>query len=194
MDISLNNRLTFITGGARSGKSRLAEKLACESGMSVTYLATMGVDESDEELLLRVGAHRRRRPDVWRTVEEPLMVAQSIEQLPAVKDGGALCLIDCLSLFVSNLLLSMPSGLSSLEVLNCLEENVLKEVDNLLEKAKGREDYHFILVSNEVGMAVVPEIQLARIYRDLLGLANQRAAAWADAVYVCFCGLPQRLK
>ncbi|MBL8084156.1 MAG: bifunctional adenosylcobinamide kinase/adenosylcobinamide-phosphate guanylyltransferase [Candidatus Obscuribacter sp.] len=194
MDTSINNRLTFITGGARSGKSRLAEKLAIESGMAVTYLATMGVDESDEELLLRVGAHRRRRPDVWQTIEEPLMVAQAIESLPAATSGGALCLIDCLSLFVSNLLLSMPSGLSSLEVLNCLEENVLKEVDNLLAKAKGREDYHFLLVSNEVGMAVVPEIQLARIYRDLLGLANQRAAAWADAVYICFCGLPQRLK
>lgn len=88
----------------------------------------------------------------------------------------------------------MPSGLSSVEVLACLEENVLKEVDSLLEAARARQDYDFILVSNEVGMAIVPEVQLARIYRDLLGLANQRAAAWAEAVYICFSGLPLRLK
>lgn len=195
MDFLFGGRLTFITGGARSGKSKLAEHLANDSKRAVTYLATMGVDAEDQELVLRVNKHQGRRPSSWQTEEEPLMVAQTIENLPSLKGNeGGLCLIDCLSLFVSNLLLSMPSGLSNIEVLNCLEENVLKEVDNLLEKAKSRQDYAFILVSNEVGQAVVPEVQLARIYRDLLGLANQRAAAWADDVYICFSGLPLKLK
>lgn len=194
MEFSYGSRLTFITGGARSGKSKLAEHLSIDSKRAVTYLATMGVDAEDQELVLRVNKHQGRRPASWQTKEEPLMVAQAIANLPEPPADGGLCLIDCLSLFVSNLLLSMPSGLSNIEVLNCLEENVLKEVDNLLEQAKSRSDYAFILVSNEVGQAVVPEVQLARIYRDLLGLANQRAAAWADDVYICFSGLPLKLK
>ncbi len=194
MEFSFGSRLTFITGGARSGKSKLAEHLSIDSKRAVTYLATMGVDAEDQELVLRVNKHQGRRPASWQTKEEPLMVAQTIANLPKPPAAGGLCLIDCLSLFVSNLLLSMPSGLSNIEVLNCLEENVLKEVDNLLEQAKSRSDYAFILVSNEVGQAVVPEVQLARIYRDLLGLANQRAAAWADDVYICFSGLPLKLK
>lgn len=194
MEFSFGSRLTFITGGARSGKSKLAEHLSIDSKREVIYLATMGVDAEDQELVLRVNKHQGRRPASWQTKEEPLMVAQTIANLPAPPAAGGLCLIDCLSLFVSNLLLSMPSGLSNIEVLNCLEENVLKEVDNLLEQAKSRSDYAFILVSNEVGQAVVPEVQLARIYRDLLGLANQRAAAWADDVYICFSGLPLKLK
>jgi adenosylcobinamide kinase/adenosylcobinamide-phosphate guanylyltransferase len=187
-------RLTFITGGARSGKSKLAEKLALASNLPVTYLATMGVDREDQEIVLRVSNHQGRRPAGWQTVEEPLMVSKAIAELAIPPDGRGVVLLDCLSLFVSNLLLSMPSGLSSVEVLACLEDNVLKEVDALLEAARAREDYDFILVSNEVGMAIVPEVQLARIYRDLLGLANQRAAVWAEAVYICFCGLPLRLK
>lgn len=194
MEFSFGSRLTFITGGARSGKSKLAEHLSIDSKRAVTYLATMGVDAEDQELVLRVNKHQGRRPASWQTKEEPLMVAQTIADLPKPPAIGGLCLIDCLSLFVSNSLLSMPSGLSNIEVLNCLEENVLKEVDNLLEQAKRRTDYAFILVSNEVGQAVVPEVQLARIYRDLLGLANQRAAAWADDVYICFSGLPLKLK
>lgn len=187
-------QITLITGGARSGKSKLAEQLVREAGLPVTYLATMSMPDDDEELALRINKHRSRRPDSWTTIEEPLMVAQRVLDLPAPVGGRGVCLIDCLSLFVSNLLLSMPSGLSSSEVLNALEDNVLKEIDDLLGAIKSRPDYAFVMVTNEVGLAVVPEVQLARIYRDLLGLANQKVAQVATAVYICFAGLLLKLK
>lgn len=187
-------QITLITGGARSGKSKQAELLVKAAKLPVIYLATMSLPDDDEELKLRINKHRSRRPSDWTTIEEPLMVSQRIIDLPAPQGGRGVCLIDCLSLFVSNLLLSFPSGLSSSEVLSALEDNVLKEIDDLLAAIKSRPDYAFVIVTNEVGLAVVPEVQLARIYRDLLGLANQKAAQMATAVYICFAGLPLKLK
>jgi adenosylcobinamide kinase/adenosylcobinamide-phosphate guanylyltransferase len=187
-------QITLITGGARSGKSKLAESLVRGAKLPVVYLATMALPDDDEELKLRISKHRGRRPSDWHTIEEPLMVSQQVLNLPKVAAGRGVCLIDCLSLFVSNLLLSIPAGLSSSEALSALEDNVLKEIDALLSAIKSRTDYAFVIVTNEVGLAVVPEVQLARIYRDLLGLANQKAAEMASTVYICFAGLPLKLK
>lgn len=186
--------LLLITGGARSGKSKLAERLAQSSGLAVFYLATMGNSGSDRELNLRIKRHVERRPENWRTVEEPLMVAQAIANLPAVPSGRGLCLLDCLSLYVSNLLLSIPSGLESEEVLRSLEENIIAQVEEVLDAMAARRDYSFIVVTNEVGQAIVPDNLLSRLYRDLLGLANQLTAARADDVRVCFAGLDLKLK
>lgn len=187
--------LLLITGGARSGKSQLAEKLAKSSGLAVSYLATMGNSGTDGELNVRIKRHMERRPSDWQTLEEPLMVAKAITKLPALKDEQrGLCLLDCLSLYVSNLLLSMPYGLESEEVLGTLEENVLQQVEEVLDAMAARSDYSFLVVTNEVGQAIVPENLLSRLYRDLLGLANQLTALRADDVRVCFAGLNLKLK
>jgi adenosylcobinamide kinase / adenosylcobinamide-phosphate guanylyltransferase len=198
-------KLTLITGGARSGKSQLAEKLARAAHLPVVYLATMGRIENDGELDARIAAHISRRPKEWLTIEEPLMVTRTVEELvaPAVvsiksksfeSPYKAICLVDCLSLFVSNLLLQGSYSFDSDVVRQHLEKRVLSEIDELLKAIKRRQDVAFIVVTNEVGMSVVPENHLARSFRDMLGLANQRFAASADEVHICFAGLNLRLK
>ncbi|MBS1998552.1 MAG: bifunctional adenosylcobinamide kinase/adenosylcobinamide-phosphate guanylyltransferase [Cyanobacteria bacterium SZAS LIN-2] len=198
-------KLTLITGGARSGKSKLAEKLARNAHLPVVYLATMGRIEGDSELDSRIASHVSRRPKEWTTIEEPLMVTRVVEELvpPSVvsiksrsveNNFRAICLIDCLSLFVSNLLLQGSYTSDSPVVRQHLEDRVLSEVDELLKAIKLRQDLAFIVVTNEVGMAVVPENALARSFRDLLGLANQRFAASAQDVHFCVSGLSLRLK
>lgn len=182
--------LIFITGGARSGKSQLAEKMASESRRPVVYLATMARIAQDQELDERIDRHCRRRPASWQTVEEPLMPERVIGGI----EPGRLVLIDCLSLYVSNLLLSMPYAMENSQVRRELEENVLKEVDSFLAALEARRDLSYILVSNEVGSSIVPDNHLARTYRDLLGMANQKAAAAAGQVYLCVSGLSLKLK
>lgn len=181
--------LIFITGGARSGKSQLAEKLAKDSGRPVVYLATMSRVAHDQELDDRIARHCERRPAGWRTIEEPLMPERAIREM----EPGCLVLIDCLSLYVSNLLLGMPYAMGP-KVTRELEENVLKEVETFLSVVVERSDLSFILVSNEVGSAIVPDNHLARNYRDLLGLANQKAAHMAREAYLCVSGLSLKLK
>ena len=198
-------KLTLITGGARSGKSQLAEKLARAAHLPVVYLATMGRIDGDSELDSRITSHIARRPNEWTTIEEPLMVTRVVEELspPAVvsiksksfeSKFKAICLIDCLSLFVSNLLLQGSYTFDSPVVRQHLEDRVLGEIEELLKAIKKREDLAFIVVTNEVGMAVVPENHLARAFRDLLGLSNQRFAATAEDVHMCVAGLSIRLK
>jgi adenosylcobinamide kinase/adenosylcobinamide-phosphate guanylyltransferase len=198
-------KMTLITGGARSGKSQLAEKLARAAHLPVVYLATMERIEGDDELDTRIASHIARRPKEWTTIEEPLKVTRTVEVLepPAVvsiksksfeSQFKAICLIDCLSLFVSNLLLQGDQTLDSQVVRQHLEQRVLSEIDELLKAIKKRQDLAFIVVTNEVGMAVVPENHLARSFRDMLGLTNQRFAHTADEVHICFAGLNLRLK
>jgi adenosylcobinamide kinase/adenosylcobinamide-phosphate guanylyltransferase len=198
-------KMTLITGGARSGKSQLAEKLARAAHLPVVYLATMVRIEGDRELDARISSHINRRPKEWTTLEEPLMVTRAVQELtpPAVvsiksksfeSKFKAICLIDCLSLFVSNLLLQSTDDADPDVVRRHTEERVMAEINELLKAIKKREDLAFIVVTNEVGMSVVPENYLARAFRDLLGLANQRVAGVADDVYICFAGLNLRLK
>jgi len=189
-----SSHLIVITGGARSGKSALAEKMAEESGLAVVYFATMGKVASDSEASDRIDKHMQRRSPRWRTIEEPLMLGKAIRELATENSTGTLCLIDCLSLFVSNLLLSLPYTIENIAVRRELDENLLLEVDDLLAAIEQRSDCRFIVVTNEVGSGIVPDNNLARSYRDLLGLSNQKFARHAGAVYLSVSGLPLRLK
>ncbi len=188
----MNNKLILILGGARSGKSSFAEQLAGELGPEVLYVATATV--GDDEMRERVSRHRERRPSAWRTLEAPTGVAAALRE----EIGAAnVVLLDCLSVLVSNVLLQNEDGTGG-DVLSAttatkVEEAVRREVDSLL--AYWRESTaSFVVVSNEVGLSVVPAYPLGRIYRDLLGLANQWVAQEADEVYLVVAGIPVELK
>lgn len=165
------NKVTLVLGGARSGKSRFAEGLAA-SCASRTYIAT--AEAFDDEMRDRIARHRAQRGEGWETVEAPLDLTAA---LAACRSG--VVLIDCLTIWIGNLMFK--------------DRDVLAEADRLCEalKAAGRD---VILVSNEVGLSIVPENALARRFRDLQGIANQRLAAVADEVYFIAAGLPLTLK
>ncbi len=182
--------LTLITGGARSGKSTFAEKLAAQrGGDGVTYIATC--QPWDEEMRERVAIHRRRRPPAWATVEEPFQVAAV---LSIVGYQSRVVLIDCLALLISNYLTGgtlaeensppgEPEG----------EKRAWEQVEALIAVA-GRIPADTIIVTNEVGWGLVPPTPLGRRYRDLLGRANCALAASAQEVYLVAAGIPLELK
>lgn len=174
------DRVVFLVGGARSGKSRLAVAMA-ESDPEVLFLAT--ARPADEEMRERVARHRRERPDHWETVEEPLALASTIRR--RVGDGQTV-ILDCLTLWVSNLLAELPDSSTSDEGVDP-EEAVLARTEGLLS-AMGENGHRWIVVSNEVGTGLHPDTSLGRTYRDLLGLVNQRVASAADRAYFLVAG------
>lgn len=175
-------KLTFILGGARSGKSALAEKLAQKHPGRVLYIAT--AEALDEEMQARIRAHQALRPENWQTLESPRNVARALQE---VKTPYDLVLLDCLTLLVSNLLLA-HSEPEAEQVDPALDAVVSAEVDALLaEMAHSPADW--IVVSNEVGLGLVPPYPLGRAFRDLLGRANQRLAAQANAAYLLVAGM-----
>ena len=172
------SKVILVTGGARSGKSRYAEKLAEGYAPTRGYLATG--QAGDGEMAARIERHRGRRGGEWETVEEPLEVAAALSRV----DGRyTVVLLDCITLWLSNLLFSGdgdPAG-------------VLRQVERFTESFPSLAT-PLIMVTNEVGMGIVPEHPLARSFRDLAGEANELIAARADEVYVTISGLPLRLK
>lgn len=196
-------KLIFITGGARSGKSAFAQKLANglskrarlpsplaparhspeakpmadgqADGGQVTYIAT--AQARDKEMELRIKIHRKNRPSHWKTVEREKSIA---EILPRVAKKSEVILLDCLTLLISNLLLSG-------------RKDVLKEIRQLVSKMKEIKTT-VLIVSNEVGMGIVPDNRLARRFRDIAGRANQIVAQAADEVYLVVSGIPIKMK
>jgi adenosylcobinamide kinase / adenosylcobinamide-phosphate guanylyltransferase len=177
--------LILVTGGVRSGKSDFARRLAGQlGGDGVLFVAT--AEAHDEEMARRIEAHRRSRPSAWQTLEAPRSVGQAIR---GNLGNQAVVLIDCLTLLASNELLALGPEPAAAEA----EARTVREVDELLETF-GSASATFIVVSNEVGLGVVPTSYLGRLYRDLLGKANQLIAARADAVYLMVAGLPVDVK
>lgn len=173
-------RLTLVIGGARSGKSRYAERLAARYDR-VIYLATGQV--FDEEMAERIALHRAQRPAHWVTVEEGMTPASALRQRLA--DGGAdAVLLDCVSFLLSNHLLANEEG---------FEERARQELLALLHLCR-ESGVDLVAVSNEVGMALVPEYKLGRLFRDAAGRLNQLLAREAEQVYACFAGIAVDLK
>jgi adenosylcobinamide kinase/adenosylcobinamide-phosphate guanylyltransferase len=170
----------FVTGGARSGKSRFAERLASSSGLDVVYIATM--EPLDDELRERVAHHRAARPATWRTVEAPRDPGAAL----SAADSSACVLLDCLSLWVTNRLLDRGDEPSWAQLLQ-LEASLEQELAVLLRCA-GERAGPTILVTNEVGAGVVPETLLGRAFRDVLGRVNQQAAAAASRAWLLVSG------
>jgi adenosylcobinamide kinase/adenosylcobinamide-phosphate guanylyltransferase len=180
----MTRHLTLILGGARSGKSTHAEKLARERQTPVLYVAT--AQAGDDEMAARIAHHRAQRPASWITLEAPQAIGSAIRSSGV---SAPVVLIDCLTLLASNLLAPLPEPIECEEA----ERMLNAEIDDLLTNyAAG--DAAWIIVSNEVGLGLVPPYPLGRIYRDVLGKANQRLAAVADEVLFMVAGLPLKVK
>ena len=167
-------KVRLVVGGARSGKSSFAQRLAEENEGALVYLAT--AQAFDAEMVERIARHRSDRSAQWQTVECPLNLADAIS---ANQKGGRTILVDCLTLWLSNLMLG--------------EHDVAKAVSTLVATLK-TSARTVILVSNEVGQGLVPDNALARRFRDEAGWLNQAIARAADDVWFVTAGLPQQLK
>ena len=175
---------TLITGGARSGKSHLAQELALKSGGAVLFVAT--AEAGDEEMKRRIEEHKKARPATWVTLEANThlgsQISRNIGQAQTV-------IIDCITLLINNILQQHDEETDAA----LIEKEVMAEIDGLIT-CIDRVDASFIIVTNEVGLGLVPANKLGRSYRDLLGRANQVLAQHADEVYLMVAGLPLRIK
>jgi adenosylcobinamide kinase/adenosylcobinamide-phosphate guanylyltransferase len=177
----VKKELILILGGAGSGKSAFAQRLAQQKAEKVLFVAT--AEAKDSEMTMRIRRHRRRRPGQWHTVEEPLELARVIGEAASHQ----VVIVDCLTLWVSNLLQAdeaqKPSG---------QEATVLAAARGLVDAYENGEAT-LIMVSNEVGMGLVPPYPMGRLYRDVLGRVNQLLAAQANRVYLMVAGLAVEL-
>lgn len=184
--------IELILGGARSGKSTLAEQHAHNSGLAVSYIATANCLQSqgDPEMARRIVHHAARRPAHWRLVESPLYLAQTLQENASAES----CLIvDCLTLWLSNLLFQGQAAQQAEAGLPIDCPLLFSEMQTLLDILPGLPG-HIILVNNEVGMGIVPLGAINRLYVDEAGRLNQRIAAMADRVLFVAAGLPLILK
>jgi adenosylcobinamide kinase / adenosylcobinamide-phosphate guanylyltransferase len=177
-------RLIFILGGARSGKSDYAQALAEELGAVRAYVAT--AQAHDGEMAERIATHQAARGAGWQTVEAPLQVASAVREAGLSPD---VYLLDCLTLLASNVLMQFEEGTAD----SVIEEALQSEMGFLLD-LQMKSDPAWIVVSNEVGLGIVPAYPSGRLYRDVLGRANQKLAARADVVVFMAAGLPLFLK
>jgi len=181
-------QLIMVTGGARSGKSRLAEELAATSGRDVVYLATATIN--DIEMAARVARHQQRRPATWRTVEVPLAVAEAVAREGQQADT---LLLDSLGVWLSNLLNLDADGFDNWEKSEVIIETIMVKIRELVKAAR-EVKARVIIVTEEVGLGLVPFSPLGRVFRDLLGLANEEVARQSNKVYLVVAGLPLVLK
>ncbi len=187
------SQVTLILGGARSGKSAWAQHLAEQSGRPVVFVATATAD--DAEMAERIAAHRAERPPTWRTFESPIALASAVR---AHAQSDHLILIDCLTIWASNVVLARIGGDTDPGAVppvawSEIQADLVSEVRDLVDTARASRT-SLILVSNEVGMGVVPAFPLGRHFRDILGQVNRAAAALADSVILMIAGLPVDLR
>ncbi len=179
-------KLTLILGGARSGKSTFAEKRAQKANGTVLYIAT--AQAMDDEMAARIEIHKQERPSHWQTLELPLNVGQFMQANPTDAD---IVLLDCLTMLVTNVLLQVNPDLDVIDEV-ASDAAVVKEIEGVVT-AVSHSSADWLIVSNEVGLGLVPPYPLGRIYRDTLGRANQMLARVADEVYFMIAGLPMRM-
>lgn len=179
----MGKEMTLILGGARSGKSSYAQFLIEEDGQQALFVAT--ATAGDEEMAARIEAHKANRPVNWITLEASMHVGAAIQEA----EPAPWILLDCITLLTSNVLLSLPEPVDENEFQNAMQ----REIDELLT-AYNAHSGKWVIVSNEVGLGLVPSYPLGRYYRDALGRANQHLAKMADAVIFMVAGIPWRIK
>jgi adenosylcobinamide kinase/adenosylcobinamide-phosphate guanylyltransferase len=183
-------KLILVTGGARSGKSTFAEEKAKEFGHNVLYVATS--KPIDDEMKQRIAKHRAQRPAQWETIE----VYKNIDTtLVDIIQGKAAVLLDCVTIMITNIMLDECYDWDSLtrEKVEDIENVVGHQIERLISLSKMSE-VPFILVTNEVGLGVVPPSAIGRDFRDIAGRMNQILAKVADEVYFCVSGIPMKIK
>ncbi len=174
----MSGKVVFITGGARSGKSSFALKEASLVPGRKVFIAT--AQASDEEMRERIERHQRDRDPGWETLEEPLQISKAIEEMSERHD---VLILDCLTIWLSNV---MWSG-----------ADIDQEIENLIraiERFSGASSAKLFIVANEVGMGIVPANEMARKFRDLAGMLNQKIAKVSSEVYWTVAGIPVRIK
>ena len=171
------SKIIFVTGGARSGKSRFAVERAKRSN-SVLYIATCR-RSNDKEMQKRIKMHVQHRPASWKVAEEPIKLKEVIEKNAKF---FKVVLIDCLTLWVTNMILAKKS-----------EAEILDEISNVIKTMKKKKAL-FIIVSNEVGMGLVPVTKLGRYFRDVAGKVNQVVAKMSNEVYLLVSGISLKIK
>jgi len=176
----VKKELVLILGGARAGKSTFALKMANGISERICFVAT--AEALDDEMKRRIKNHREERPANWSTVEEPRDLGLAMQQT----GESEVVIVDCLTLFVSNWMMAETDA-------DKMNLKVLDAVNNFL-KTTSASNQTVICVSNEVGLGVVPDNALGRLYRDTLGRVNQLGAAAADRVYLVVAGLPLQIK
>ena len=182
----MSAKIILVLGGVRSGKSAFAEKLVRQMERPTLYLAAG--QASDAEMAQRILRHREARPAEWRTVEEPLELADSLASELNSAGPSSVVLVDSLDTWVSNLLLA-----NEVKSAGELESLAKSKVDRLIEVC-ANSTYAVVMVSSEVGHSLVPPNELGRRFQDLLGLVNQQAADLAHQVYLVFAGIPVEIK
>ena len=178
----------LITGGARSGKSRFAQDFAPKLGEPALFVAT--ATAGDDEMRQRIDEHRRNRPTTWKTLEATTNIGNRISQ----EIGEAqVVIVDCITLLVNNIFSQNSHQTDEQTDVSIIEKKVADEINELLD-CIDQVNASFIIVTNEVGLGLVPADKMSRLYRDLLGRANQMLAEHADEVYLMVAGLPVKLK
>jgi len=173
----MGKKVIFITGGCRSGKSRYALDYVNQHFLKKLYLASC--EALDEEMAQRIEHHKKMRGPEWHTIEEPVEIVDKIRQYG---DKVEVILLDCITLWLSNILMKWDS-----------DSRIMDEVDRFVDVIK-QSPTSFIIVSNEVGMGIVPAEPLGRRFRDLSGMVNQKIAEVADTVIYMVSGIPMFLK
>ncbi|MFC1950328.1 bifunctional adenosylcobinamide kinase/adenosylcobinamide-phosphate guanylyltransferase [Chloroflexota bacterium] len=184
----LSKRCVLIIGGARSGKSCFAQELTLKLGEPALFVATATAD--DEEMRYRIEEHQRVRPATWNTIEVTTRIANQIDH----KIGEAqVVIIDCITLLINNIFSQYINSASEQIDTSLIEGEVTSEINELAD-CINRTDASFVIVTNEVGTGLVPTNKMGRLYRDLLGKANQILAQRVDEVYLMIAGLPVPIK
>jgi adenosylcobinamide kinase/adenosylcobinamide-phosphate guanylyltransferase len=180
----MDRRMTLILGGARSGKSAYAQKIAEATAAPVLYIAT--ATASDSEMAARIATHRASRPAHWQTFEAPRQIGAALR---STSQNAQVILLDCVTLLVNNILMALPESVAEPEAQVAVDAEISELLTTYEQTAA-----HWIIVSNEVGLGLVPPYPLGRLYRDLLGRTNQRLAQIADQVVLMVAGLPLIIK
>lgn len=183
-------KIIFITGGARSGKSSFAEKYCKDHGENLGYIATSEV--LDNEMKDRIEKHQKQRGNNWTTYEKNLFLEKYIHDILQNHDY---VLLDCITMYISNIMFSKKYDYEdiSMDIVNEIEENIKYSIEEILKKSKASVG-NIVIVSNEIGLGIVPDNRLSRIYRDYVGRANQMCAHYADEVYLVVSSIPVKIK
>lgn len=184
----MKSQIILCYGGARSGKSEFAERLALATKGPKAYVATS--QAFDEEMVDRIKKHQERRGKIWNNFEVPLHLADEWENISQSAD---VILIDCLTMFTTNHMMAYGS-IRGQEDANRLEQTILSELDTLLDSIQSCEGKTVIFVTNEIGLGIVPDNKLARYFRDIAGRVNRAVASVADKLYLTISGVTIELK